>query len=49
MSLLRFSTETSIPGNGTDGSTFGLVKELRSKACPKLGGKLMMQSYLFNN
>jgi hypothetical protein len=38
-----------MPGKGVDGSTFGLVRELKSKACPKLGGKLMVQSYLLNN
>ena len=32
-----------------DGTTFGLVSELKSKACPKLGGKLMMPSYLLKN
>jgi len=32
MSLLRFSTDTSMPGKGVAGSTFGLVRELKSKA-----------------
>jgi hypothetical protein len=32
ISLLKFSTDTSIPGIGVDGSTFGLVNELKSKA-----------------
>jgi hypothetical protein len=41
----RFSTVTSRPGIGTSGSTFGFVKELKSKACPKLGGKLIEASY----
>jgi hypothetical protein len=45
ISEFRFSTVTSRPGNGTSGLTFGFVKELKSKACPKLGGKLIEQSY----
>jgi hypothetical protein len=49
ISLLKFSTDTSMPGIGTDVSTFGLLSELKSKACPKLGGKLMMPSYLLKN
>ena len=38
-----------MPGIGVAGSTFGLVSELKSKACPKLGGKLMEPSYLLKN
>ena len=49
ISVLRFSTVTSIPGIGIEVSTFGLVSELKSKACPKLGGKLMLPSYLFSD
>jgi hypothetical protein len=43
--VFKFSTVTSRPGIGRSGSTFGLVNELKSKACPKLGGKLIDQSY----
>jgi hypothetical protein len=42
----KFSTVTSRPGKGRSGSAFGLVNELKSKAWPKLGGKLIEQSYL---
>jgi hypothetical protein len=49
ISVLKFSTVTVMPGIGVEGSTFGLVSELKSKACPKFGGKLMTPSYRLKN